>query len=226
MSLRSCRQSIINCRQCHRLVAWREEVAEVKRAAYRHEDYWGRPVPGWGAPNARLLIVGLAPGAHGANRTGRMFTGDRSGDWLYRAMNRAGFANQPNSVSIDDRLELQDAFVSAVVRCAPPGNKPTPGERDTCLPFLIEELMLLCNVRVILPLGKFAWDGTVRALSVIGASRMRHAKFGHGVSLRHEPYTLIGSYHPSQQNTLTGRLTERMLDDVFTLARRAIEDTM
>ncbi len=226
MSLSSCRHQIVACRVCDRLVAWREESARTKRPAYFDQVYWGRPLPGWGDPDARLLIVGLAPAAHGGNRTGRMFTGDRSGDWLYRAMHRAGFASQPTSINRDDGLQLQDAFVTAVVRCAPPGNKPTPGERDNCLPYLTEELSLLTNVRVILALGSFAWDGTHRMLRSLGHMSACHAEFGHGVRSRCGQYTLIASYHPSQQNTFTGRLTESMLDAVFDQARTAIGEAM
>lgn len=226
MSLTSCRQKIVACRVCDRLVAWREESAHTKRPAYRDQVYWGRPLPGWGDPEARLLIVGLAPAAHGGNRTGRMFTGDRSGDWLYRAMHRAGFASQPTSLSRNDGLQLQDAFVTAIVRCAPPGNKPTPGERDNCLPYLTEELSLLTNVRVILALGSFAWDGTHRMLRSHGHLSTTKTKFGHGVESHCGSYMLIASYHPSQQNTYTGRLTEPMLDAVFNQARTAIAEAM
>jgi len=226
VSLESCRRKIITCRVCDRLVAWREESARTKRAAYSDDEYWGRPVPGWGDPDARLLIVGLAPAAHGANRTGRMFTGDRSGDWLYRAMHRAGFANRPESRGRDDGLELQDAFVTAVVRCAPPGNKPSTTERDNCLPFLIEEINCLSRLRVILALGSFAWDGVHRALAQLGHAPTSRIRFAHGAASHIGSYTVIASYHPSQQNTFTGRLTETMFDSVFRLAQTAIAQSM
>ena len=209
------------CRRCPRLVAWREEVARTRRAAFRGEEYWGRPVPGFGDPRARLLIVGLAPAAHGANRTGRMFTGDRSGDWLYRALHRAGFANRPVSTSRDDGLELRAAFVTAIVRCAPPANKPTPAERDACRPWLEAELDLLPSVRVIVTLGQLAWTQTLRILSDRGhpVPSPRPA-FRHGVEVAlGDAPTVLASYHPSQQNTFTGTLTEEMFDDVWRRAR-------
>jgi len=205
---------IIDCCKCPRLVAWREQVATEKRAAFRDEEYWGRPVPGFGDPRATLMIVGLAPAAHGGNRTGRVFTGDRSGDWLYGALYRAGYANQPTSVRADDGLELKDAYVTAAVRCAPPDNKPTPQERDTCLPYLRRELELLADVQIIVVLGKFAYDVVCRELSV-----RPKPKFGHGVEarvpVRDSGRTIICSFHPSQQNTFTGKLTEEMFDAVF-----------
>jgi len=197
------------------LVAWREEVARVKRASFASEDYWGRPLPGFGDPGARVVVLGLAPAAHGGNRTGRIFTGDRSGDWLFAALWRAGFANQPQSVARDDGLTLCDAWVTAAVRCAPPVNRPTPGERDNCLPWLRGELALLHRARVIVCLGGFAWDAALRLLD---APRPR-ARFGHGAESSAGGYALLGSYHVSQQNTFTGRLTEPMLDAVFTRAR-------
>jgi uracil-DNA glycosylase family 4 len=204
------------CRACPRLVEWREEVARTKRASFRDEEYWGRGVPGFGDPAARLLVVGLAPAAHGANRTGRMFTGDRSGEWLYRAMWRAGFASQPDAVSRDDGLELRGAWVTSPVKCAPPANRPTPEERDRCRPFLLRELELLDEVRVVVALGGFGFDQAVRFLGAPGRPR-----FGHGVEVELPgARTLLGCYHVSQQNTFTGRLTEEMLDAVFARARQ------
>lgn len=189
---------------------------------YRGEEYWARPVPGFGDPNARIAVVGLAPAANGANRTGRMFTGDRSGDWLYAAMFRAGLANQPESISIDDGLTLKDAWVTAPVRCAPPDNKPTTEERDRCAPFLIRELALLRNMRVVVALGAFGWNGALTTFAAGGHSIPRpRPKFGHGAEAKIGDLTLIGSYHVSQQNTFTGRLTEPMLDAVFAQAREA-----
>ncbi len=214
---------IADCRACARLVAWREQVAEERRAAYASETYWGRPVQGFGDPAARILVLGLAPAAHGANRTGRVFTGDRSGDWLFRSMWRAGLANQATSTSIDDGLALRGAWVAAAVRCAPPANKPTPEERDRCLPFLRRELDLLAEVRVVLALGKFAWDVAWGELGRRGPNGRRPARptFAHGAQVHIEsgPHgherMLIGSFHPSQQNTFTGKLTEGMLDAVM-----------
>jgi len=207
---------VVDCFKCPRLVAWREQVATEKRAAFKDEQYWGRPVPGFGDPNATLLIVGLAPAAHGGNRTGRVFTGDRSGDWLYGALYRAGYANQPTSVHVDDGLELKDAYVTAAVRCAPPDNKPTPKERDTCLPYLRRELALLTDVRVIVVLGQFAYDVMVRELGI-----RPKPKFGHGVEVPvvDRDLTMVCSFHPSQQNTFTGKLTEEMFDAVFQRTR-------
>ena len=204
------------CRRCPRLVEWRERVALEKRAAFKDEEYWGRPIPGFGDAAARIYVLGLAPAAHGGNRTGRVFTGDRSGDWLFASMHRCGLANQAESVRAGDGLRLQDAFVAAAVRCAPPANKPTPGERDNCLPYAGEELELLENVSVIVCLGGFAWDSGLR---VTGSKARPRPKFGHGAE--HElpdGRTLLGCYHPSQQNTFTGRLSEQMMDDVFTRA--------
>ena len=207
---------VVACRACPRLVEWREDVARTKRAAYRDEEYWGRPIPGFGDPHARILVLGLAPAAHGANRTGRVFTGDRSGDWLYRAMFRAGLANQPTSTSLDDGLTLHDAWVTAAVKCAPPANKPTTDERDACAPFLQRELAALERLQVVVCLGAFGHQAAVRHFGLRPAPR-----FGHGVEamVDHGP-TLLCSYHPSQQNTFTGRLTEPMLDAVF---QRAVE---
>jgi uracil-DNA glycosylase len=207
------------CRRCPRLVEWREEAAADPPKRYRGEDYWARPVAGFGDPRARLAIVGLAPAAHGANRTGRMFTGDRSGEWLYAALHRAGFANQPTSVDRDDGLRLEGAYITAVVRCAPPANRPTPDERDNCLPYLARELELLEAARTVVALGSFAWDGTLRALRDLGAEIPRpKPRFGHGAEAEVADWTLLGCFHPSQQNTFTGKLTEAMIDDVFARA--------
>jgi uracil-DNA glycosylase family 4 len=213
-SLSSVATEIGDCRRCPRLVEWRESVAAVKRAAYSEWDYWGRGVPGFGDPAARVLVVGLAPAAHGANRTGRVFTGDRSGDWLYRAMFRAGLANQPSSIDRDDALVLHGAYVTAAVRCAPPANKPTPAERVSCADYLERELALLDQVRVVVALGGFAYQAIAEHLEL--RSRPR---FGHGVEAElPDGRLIVCSYHPSQQNTFTGRLTESMLDAVFARA--------
>lgn len=207
------------CRRCPRLVGWREEVAADPPRRFRGEGYWARPVAGFGDPAARVAIVGLAPAAHGANRTGRMFTGDRSGDWLYAALHRAGFANRPDSVGRDDRLRLRGAYVTAVVRCPPPANRPLPAERDNCLPYLARELELLERCRTIVALGAFAWDGALRALRELGCEPPPpKPRFGHEAEARAGDWTLLGCYHPSQQNTFTGRLTEPMLDEVFARA--------
>jgi uracil-DNA glycosylase family 4 len=211
---------VTSCRACPRLVAWREEVARNPRASFASETYWGKPVPGFGDPAARLLIVGLAPAAHGGNRTGRVFTGDRSGDWLFASLYRTGWANQPTSVSRDDGLRLMGAYVTAAVRCAPPANKPTPDERDRCLGYLVRELDVMTAVRVIVALGSFGWDAVLRVMARRGIETPKpKPRFGHGAEASVGPYTLIGSYHPSQQNTFTGKLTEEMLDAVFTRAR-------
>ncbi len=195
-------------------------MAREKRAAFARETYWGRPVPGFGDPAAGILLVGLAPAAHGGNRTGRIFTGDRSGDFLFAALHRAGLANQPVSVARDDGLRLRGAYITAVNRCAPPGNRPTPAERDACLPFLARELSLLRRLRVIVPLGAFAWDGALRGLEPAGVPVPRpRPRFGHGAEATVGPLTLIGAFHPSQQNTFTGKLTPSMLDDVLGRAR-------
>jgi uracil-DNA glycosylase family 4 len=219
LSLDQVRADIVACRACPRLVRWREQVARERRAAFRHETYWGRPVPGFGDPAARILVCGLAPAAHGANRTGRVFTGDRSGAWLYAALCRAGLANQPTSIHRDDGLVLTGCFVTAAVRCAPPGNHPSPAERDTCLPFLSEEIRLLPQLRIILCLGAFAWDAVLRALAQTTPLPRPRPRFGHGAVLSVGPFHLLGCYHVSQQNTFTGRLTEPMLDDVLVRAR-------
>ncbi|MFO0866799.1 MAG: uracil-DNA glycosylase [Gemmataceae bacterium] len=213
---------IVECRACPRLVRWREEIARTKRRSFQDEEYWGRPVPGFGDPAARMLIVGLAPAAHGGNRTGRVFTGDRSGDWLYAALFRAGFANQPTSTHRDDGLKLTDAWITACVRCAPPDNKPTLEERDHCLPFLEREFDLLPNIQVLVCLGSFAWDGALRTLKRKGHALKSKPRFGHGSEPTVGPFTLIGSYHPSQQNTFTGRLTVPMFDSVFSRANELL----
>ena len=213
-SLKVLHDDIAQCRACPRLVEWRENIATEKRAAFRDEEYWGRGVPGFGDPKAQLFVLGLAPAAHGANRTGRMFTGDRSGDWLYRALHRAGFANQLTSEHRDDGLTLSNAWVGSAVRCAPPDNKPTPEERKTCQSFLARELSLLTNVRVVVCLGSFAYEAFAREIQL----RPR-PKFAHGVEVKHEGLSIVCSFHPSQQNTFTGKLTENMFDDVFSRAR-------
>ena len=219
-SLCDVERDVVVCRRCPRLVAWREEVARVRRAAFASEEYWGRPLPGFGDPEASVLVLGLAPAAHGGNRTGRIFTGDRSGDWLFGSMHRTGFANQPTSVSRDDGLRLTGAWVTAAVRCAPPANRPTPAERDNCLPYLVRELRLLSSVRVVVTLGSFAWDVALRALAAVGEPRPRpRPKFGHGAETQIGRFELLGCFHPSQQNTFTGKLTEPMIDAVFERAR-------
>jgi uracil-DNA glycosylase family 4 len=201
------------------LVEWREQIACEKRAAFRDEEYWGRPLPGFGDPKARVLICGLAPAAHGGNRTGRIFTGDQSGTWLFGALYRAGFANQPTSTHRDDGLKLRDCYVTACVRCAPPANRPSPAERDNCLPYLGEELDLLKRVRVVVCLGGFAWEGMLRVLRNRHGEPTRKPRFGHGAEARVGPFLLLGCYHPSQQNTFTGRLTTSMIDAVMSRAR-------
>ena len=237
-ALESLAAEVHACRRCPRLVEWREAAAADPPRRFRGEDYWARPVAGFGDPAARVAIVGLAPAAHGANRTGRMFTGDRSGDWLYAALHRAGFANRPESTRAGDGLRLRDAYVTAIVRCAPPANKPLPRERDNCLPYIERELELLANSRVIVALGAFAWDGALRAIRALGGEVPKpRPRFGHGAETRlsrpvkrksgdiphknvsPEGWTLLGCYHPSQQNTFTGKLTEEMLDGVFGRAR-------
>jgi uracil-DNA glycosylase family 4 len=214
---------IVACRRCPRLVEWRERVAREKVARFHDETYWGRPVPGFGDPDARILIVGLAPAAHGGNRTGRVFTGDASGDFLFAAMHALGLADRPVSRRADDGLTLLGAYVAAAVRCAPPANKPLPSERDNCAPYLARELRLLDSVRVVLPLGAYAWDAAFRAIAATtGDDRRPRPRFGHGAEATAGGYVVIGSYHPSQQNTFTGRLTAPMFDAVI---RRALELT-
>jgi uracil-DNA glycosylase family 4 len=207
-------REIVSCRLCPRLVAWREQVAREKRASFMDETYWGRPVPGFGDPKADVVVFGLAPAAHGANRTGRYFTGDRSGDFLFAALHRAGFASSPVSRSRDDGMRLSGLWISAAVRCAPPQNKPSPAERDACLPYAARELELL-DAKVIVCLGAFAWDAALRLLDV-----RPKPKFSHGAEHRVDSLTLLGCYHPSQQNTFTGVLTPEMLDAVLSRALR------
>jgi uracil-DNA glycosylase family 4 len=218
--LRRLTDEIVECRACPRLVEWRERVAVEKRAAFRDDEYWGRPVPGFGDPRARILLLGLAPAAHGGNRTGRVFTGDRSGDWLFAALHRAGLANRPESVRAGDGLSLRDAYVAAAVRCAPPQNKPTTDERDRCQPFLERELALLARLRVVVVLGAFAYEAAWRVLTALGCELPRpRPRFAHGLEVVTSGVTIVGCYHPSQQNTFTGRLTEPMLDAVLARAR-------
>ena len=212
-------QEIVACASCRRLVDYRARVAADKRRQYREWTYWGKPVPGFGDPRARLYVLGLAPAAHGGNRTGRVFTGDRSGDWLYEALHRFGFANQATSVHRDDGLRLSDCYVGATVRCAPPGNKPLPEERDNCAPYLQRELALLHQVRSIVALGSFAWDAALRAMAANGHRLAVKPRFGHGAAVTVGPYRLFGTYHPSQQNTFTGVLTPAMLDAVLAAAK-------
>jgi len=213
-------ETVHGCRLCPRLVEWREAVAADPPKRHRGERYWARPLDGFGDPAARLAIVGLAPAANGANRTGRIFTGDRSGDWLYAALHRAGYANRPRSERRGDGLRLDGAYVTAVVRCAPPANKPTPAERDRCLPYLERELELLDECRVIVALGAFGWDGVLRAARALGVAMPRpRPRFGHGAEADLGRWRLLGCFHPSQQNTFTGRLTEPMIDAVFARAR-------
>jgi uracil-DNA glycosylase len=216
---------VVACRRCPRLVAWREEVARERRASFAHEEYWGRPVPGFGDPAARVLVFGLAPAAHGGNRTGRVFTGDRSGDWLFAAMHRAGFANQPTSTRRDDGLKLHGAWIAAAVRCAPPANRPTPQERDTCLPWSVRELELLPRIGLVVCLGGFAWDAALRLRAAAGLANPRpRPRFGHDVLFDPgDRLPLLGCFHPSQQNTFTGRLTEGMTEAVFARARAIVE---
>jgi uracil-DNA glycosylase family 4 len=218
-------ERLIDCSRCPRLVAWREEVAHTKRASFANDEYWGRPVPGFGDPNARIVVVGLAPAAHGANRTGRMFTGDRSGDWLFRALFRAGLASQPDSTDLLDGLTLNDTWVTSPVKCAPPANKPTPDERDNCASWFDEELDLLDKASVFVVLGQYGYQALWSYLRRTGATLPSpRPKFAHGLAVELEEWTIMVSYHVSQQNTFTGRLTEEMLDDVFARAIDRIQD--
>jgi uracil-DNA glycosylase family 4 len=211
---------VVVCRRCPRLVAWREQVAVEKVARFRNETYWGRPVPGFGDPDARILLVGLAPAAHGGNRTGRVFTGDASGDFLWAAMDRVGLADRPASRRPDDGLTLSGAYVAAAVRCAPPANRPLPVERDNCAPYLVRELAILDEVRVLVALGAYAWEAALRTGAVLGHPVARpRPVFGHGAEAPLGPYRLLGTYHPSQQNTFTGKLTPPMLEAVLARAR-------
>jgi uracil-DNA glycosylase len=214
-ALTSIRHDVVRCRRCPRLVAWREEAARLKPKRYADWDYWAKPVPGWGDRAARVMIVGLAPAAHGGNRTGRIFTGDRSGDFLFAALFATGFANQPTSTHRDDGLQLRDLYVGAVNRCAPPANRPTPQERDNCLPYLARELRALARLRAIVALGSFAWDGALAALAANGHRAKPKPRFGHAAEATVGPYTLLGCFHPSQQNTFTGKLTPDMMVAVF-----------
>ncbi len=217
-------EEIVACRSCPRLVAWRERVAREKVARFRDEAYWGKPLPGFGDPDARILIIGLAPAAHGGNRTGRVFTGDASGDFLWAALHSVGLADRPSSRRADDGLRLSGAYIAAAVRCAPPANKPTIAERDNCAPYLARELAILDRVSVLVPLGRFGWDAALRALASLGHPARPRPPFGHGARATVGPYRLVGSYHPSQQNTFTGRLTAAMLRDVFARAGEVAQE--
>ena len=224
VQLRVLREELVRCRQCPRLVAWRQKVSAEKRAAYREDDYWGKPVPGFGDPEASVMVVGLAPAAHGANRTGRMFTGDRAGDWLYRAMRRAGFANQALSRDREDGLALTGAYVTAGVRCAPPGNRPTTRERDRCVPFLHREVEILWDrLHTFVALGGFAYAVVLKMLAARGLEIPRpRPRFAHGVEVDLGRVAVLASYHPSQQNTFTGTLTEPMFDMVWARAAQRL----
>jgi uracil-DNA glycosylase len=219
-ALAAIEREVVACVRCPRLVAWREQVAREKVARFRDETYWGRPVPGFGDPEARIVLVGLAPGAHGANRTGRMFTGDGSGDFLWPALHAAGLASQPESRRLDDGLRALDLWVTAPVRCVPPDNKPLPSERDNCAPYLVRELAALERARVVIALGAFGWDAALRTFAALGATvPAPKPRFAHGAEVQIGGWTLLGSYHVSQQNTFTGRLTRPMLDAVLGRAR-------
>jgi uracil-DNA glycosylase family 4 len=226
LALAELQAHVIACIRCPRLVRWREQAAEEKPRRYADWNYWARPVPSFGDPQARLLIVGLAPAAHGANRTGRMFTGDRSGEWLYRALHKFGFANQPNSTDRDDGLELRDCYITAALHCAPPENKPLPEELKNCRPFLIREFELLMNFRVVVALGRIAFEAVLRSFKDAGRVLRPNCAFAHGAELKlNDRLTLIASFHPSQQNTFTGKLTEPMFDAVFRRARELMTMT-
>ena len=214
---------VVACRRCPRLVRWREKVAREKVKRFAAETYWGKPIPSFGDPQARLLVVGLAPAAHGGNRTGRMFTGDNSGNWLFRALYKAGFANQPESLHRDDGLTLTDCYITATLRCPPPHNKPTATEIRNCRPFLLREIELLANVRVVIGLGKIGFDAALDAFREAGKIEFsRRPSFRHGASYQIGKFVFIASFHPSQQNTFTGRLTEPMFDAIFAEARRRL----
>ncbi len=224
-SLIALQNQIITCTQCSRLVAWREQVAREKTKRFAEEEYWGKPLPSFGDPQARLLIVGLAPAAHGGNRTGRMFTGDRSGDWLFRALHQAGFATQPASMHRNDGLQLTDCYITATLRCAPPQNKPTPEEILNCRPYLLREIELLKNVRVILGLGKIGFDNALATFAeVYDVELSPRPQFAHGTEYAlTSRLTLLGTFHPSQQNTFTGKLTEAMFDRIFRRVRQLLK---
>ncbi len=220
-------RNIVQCRVCPRLVRWREKIAHEKVKRYADEEYWGKPIPSFGDPHARLLLVGLAPAAHGGNRTGRMFTGDNSGHWLYRALHKAGFANQPQSLHRKDGLILTDCYVTATLRCVPPMNKPTPREIANCNPYLLSEIALLKDVSVVVGLGRIGFDAALRAYRDTGRIAYKtKPKFGHCAVHLFDGLTFIASFHPSQQNTFTGRLTEPMFDTVFALARKQLRHTL
>jgi uracil-DNA glycosylase len=224
VSLEAIAEENARCRRCPRLVQWREEVARTKRASFAQDEYWGRPVPGFGDPGARVLLYGLAPAAHGANRTGRVFTGDRSGDFMFASLHRTGFANQPTSVRAGDGLALTDMWIAAAVRCAPPANKPTPAERDNCLGWSVREVHELRNLKLIVCLGSFAWEAALRLRTALDIVPSRpKPRFGHNVlALEDSPLPLLGCFHPSQQNTFTGKLTEPMMDAVFERAKATV----
>jgi uracil-DNA glycosylase family 4 len=215
-------EEIVSCRRCPRLVEWRERVAREKVARFRDETYWGRPLPGFGDPEARIVLVGLAPAAHGGNRTGRVFTGDASGDFLWAALHAVGLADRPASRRADDGLTLTDAYIAAAVRCAPPANRPTTDERDACAPFLAREIALLSELRVAVALGAFGWEAALRAFASLGHAARPRPRFGHAAEAVVGPYTLLGSYHPSQQNTFTGRVTAPMFEAVLARARAIV----
>jgi uracil-DNA glycosylase family 4 len=224
MTLATLTTEITACRRCPRLVRCRERAAQKPPKRFAAEMYWARPIAGFGDPAAQLLVVGLAPAANGGNRTGRVFTGDRSGDWLYAALHRAGYANQPMSTARGDGLALIDAYVTTIVRCAPPDNRPSTGERDRCIRYFVRELELLASIRVVVALGRFAWEGVLLAARGLGHALPKpKPRFGHGAFARIGPWALLGSYHVSQQNTFTGKLTEPMLDAIFGRARALIE---